>query len=448
VGASPVLAHGLGSRSDLPLPLGLAVAGAAVALVLSFVLLGVLWRSPRLHGGTAGRPLPAAVAAVLDARWLRRVMSGVGLAGFALVVAVAVAGPEDARNPLPWLVYVLLWVGVVPLSLLLGPATWRRLNPLRALHALVTRAAGLDPRDGAVAAPRWGWWPAALALAAFVWLELVAPDGATVPVLRIALLLYAAVQLLGAFAVGSRWFARADAFEVWSHLFGRMALLGRRDDGTLVLRSPLAGLDQLRPERGLVAVVVVMLGSTAFDSVREHPRVVGLLQELPVSPTLTATALMAAVIAAVAALYLAATATAARLGAGAAPGGAGVPGGAAAQFAPSLVPIALGYVVAHYYSFLVVEGQRALILLSDPFATGTDLLGLAGRTPSTAWVQPGLVASLQVAAIVVGHVAGVVVAHDRAVRLFPRARAVAGQLPLLALMVAYTCTGLALLFAG
>jgi hypothetical protein len=442
VGSARVLAHGLGSRSDLPLPFELAVAGAATALVVSFVLLGLLWRTPRLHGGSAGRPLPAPVAGVLDAPWLRRSLAALGLAALALTAVVAVLGPQDARNPLPWLVYVLLWVGVVPLSLLLGPATWRRLNPLRTVHALVCRAAGLDPREGAVAPPGWGWWPAAVGLAAFVWLELVAPDGATVPVLRVAVLLYVAVQLLGAFAVGSGWFARADAFEVWSHLFGRIGVLGRRDDGRLVLRPPLAGLDQLRPERGLVAVVVVMLGSTAFDSLREHPRVVGALQQLPVAPAVTATALMLVVLAVVAAAYLAATAAAARLG------GGRVPGGAAAQFAPSLVPIALGYLVAHYYSFLVVEGQRALVLLSDPLASGADLLGLAGRTPSTAWVAPGLVATLQVSAIVVGHVLGVVVAHDRAVRLFPRARAVAGQLPLLALMVGYTCAGLVLLFAG
>jgi hypothetical protein len=117
-------------------------------------------------------------------------------------------------------------------------------------------------------------------------------------------------------------------------------------------------------------------------------------------------------------------------------------------FAHSLVPIALGYVVAHYYSLLVLEGQNALIALSDPLGTGANLLGLTGRAPAYGALQPTLVAGVQLVAIVTGHVLGVVLAHDRAVRLFPRRQAVVGQLPLLAMMVAYTCGGLFLLFSA
>ena len=117
-----------------------------------------------------------------------------------------------------------------------------------------------------------------------------------------------------------------------------------------------------------------------------------------------------------------------------------------ALFAPSVVPVALGYVVAHYYSFLVVEGQQAFVRLADPLGIGANWLGTAHLQPSYALVTPTIVADVQVAAIVVGHVLGVVVAHDRAVRLFPRARAVIGQLPLLVLMVTLTCLGLFLLF--
>jgi hypothetical protein len=119
---------------------------------------------------------------------------------------------------------------------------------------------------------------------------------------------------------------------------------------------------------------------------------------------------------------------------------------AAALFAPSVVPVALGYVLAHYYSFLAVEGQRAFIRLSDPLGTGANWLGTSHLQVSYALATPVIVANVQVVAIVIGHVLGVVVAHDRAVRLFPRARAVVGQLPLLVLMVTLTCLGLFLLF--
>ena len=438
------LAHGVGSRADLPLPFLAAVVGAAVVLVVSFVLLGLLWRSPRVNGRDAGTPLPQRVSHLLDSRGLRGIVAGVGLLVAAWTLTALLLGPQDARNATPFVVYVLLWVGVVPLSLLLGPGTWRRLNPLRSLHYLFCRATRLDPAEGVRREPAWGWWPGAVGLAAFVWLELVSPTGTETATLRTAVALYAAVQLLAGFAYGSGWFARGDAFEVWSSMYGRLSPLGRRDDGRLVVRSPLAGPDQLRPDRGLVAVVVVMLGGTAFDSLRQHPGYVAVAQSAGVSRALVDTVGMTVVLGLVALLYVTAAWAAGRLG-GADPESRHA---APAQFAHSVVPIALGYVVAHYYSLLVLEGQNAFVRLSDPLGTGADLLGLAGRSPDTTLLAPGLVATVQVGAIVMGHVLGVVLAHDRAVRLFPHARAVAGQLPLLALMITYTCGGLLLLFAA
>jgi hypothetical protein len=120
----------------------------------------------------------------------------------------------------------------------------------------------------------------------------------------------------------------------------------------------------------------------------------------------------------------------------------------AAQYAHSIVPIVMGYVVAHYWSLLVLVGQQTVIQLSDPLGTGADWLGTGGRGIDPALADPTLVAVLQVTAVVTGHVLGVVLAHDRAVRLLPRRRAVIGQVPLLVLMVAYTVGGLTLLFAA
>jgi hypothetical protein len=117
-------------------------------------------------------------------------------------------------------------------------------------------------------------------------------------------------------------------------------------------------------------------------------------------------------------------------------------------FAHSVIPVALGYVIAHYYTLFAYEGQRGLAKLGDPLSSGADWFGLADLTPNPAPITPGLVAAVQVLAVVTGHVIGVVLAHDRAVKLFPRRHAVVGQLPLLVLMVALTCTGLILLFAA
>jgi hypothetical protein len=168
-------------------------------------------------------------------------------------------------------VYVLVWVGTLAVaSALLGPV-WRLLNPLRTLQLLLARLLRRDARDGLLADyPAWlGYWPAAASLLCFTWLELVGPERASTVTLRWWFACYAVVHLLGGVLFGSRWFGRADGFEVMSSLFGRLSLLGRRDDGVLVLRSPLAGLDQLRTGPGLVAVAAVLLGSTAYDGVTQ-----------------------------------------------------------------------------------------------------------------------------------------------------------------------------------
>lgn len=439
--AASLLAHGIGGREDLPLSLGYVVAAAAVAVVVSFVALGALWRTPRLVAARAGRPLPARAAAVVDGPVTRVVLAGLGLVATGWTLLALVLGADTANNPVPWVVFVLLWVGIVPLSVLLGPL-WRRLNPLRTVHALVNRAAGLDPADGVRPLPAdLGWWPAAAGLFAFAWFELAHPDSTTLPALRWAIGLYAAVHLVAAFTFGSRWFDRGDAFEAWSGLYGRISPLGRRD-GRVVLRAPLVGLDAVAPAPGLVATVSVMLGSTVYDGLSGSTAWVTFAQSQPVAKVWVSTAGLAVVVLAICGLLMACTLAAGRLGG--APDVRAVPG----QFAPSVVPVALGYVVAHYYSFLVLEGQNAFVKLTDPLGTGADWLGTAGYPVDAALVTPSLVANLQVVAIVLGHVLGVVVAHDRAITLFPRARAVAGQVPLLVLMVTLTCTGLFGLFAG
>ena len=112
------------------------------------------------------------------------------------------------------------------------------------------------------------------------------------------------------------------------------------------------------------------------------------------------------------------------------------------------MPIVAGYFVAHYWSLLVIVGQQAVIQLSDPLGTGANWLGTGGRVADPLLAGATTTAVIQVTAVVVGHVVGVVLAHDRAVALLPRRHAVVGQIPLLVLMVAYTVTGLILLFSA
>jgi hypothetical protein len=436
-----LLAHGVGGREDLPLPFGWAVAGAAFAVVVSFVALGLLWTSSRLDGAHDGRPLPPALDRALDSAtfgWFTRILSLLitGYLGLVLIL-----GQDDANNPLPWLVYVFLWVGLVLVSVLFGPV-WRRLDPVRAIHAGINRLARLDPGEGVRPLPPGiGYWPSAAGLFGFTWLELIYPDNSTLTTFRLAIGLYLVLHLFAGFLYGSTWFDRAEAFETWSGLFGRFSVLGRRADGTRVLRSPLAGLDALEPAPGLIATVMVMLGSTAYDGFSGSPRWQSYVQSAAAPRMLLETGALFGVILLLTALYAACTVAAGRL---AGQAGRGMP----VAFVHSVVPVALGYVVAHYYTLFAYEGQRGLAKLGDPLSTGADWFGLARLTPNAAVITPSLVVVVQVLAVVIGHVVGVVLAHDRAVRLFPRRVAVIGQLPLLVLMVTLTCTGLLLLFAA
>jgi hypothetical protein len=431
--ATHVLAHGLGGRTDLPMDGLTAIAGGGAAIAASFLALTVAWREPRLFPDD-GRPLPARLARALESRALTVTGRAVALAATAFVVVVALTGPPtDQRNVAPWALFVTFWVGLVPASVLAGPV-WRRINPLRSVHAALGRLV----RERRAYPERLGYWPAAAWLTAFVWFELVAPGRSDPRLVGVLILGYAVLNLVPALVFGASWFAYGDGFEVYSTLLARLCPIGRRGDGALVLRTPLTGLTRGAPEPGLVAVACVLIGSTGFDGITRTT-----YWRDNVDPgSLTAGTLgLAAAIGAVTALYLGAMRiTAAVTGER--------PGVTPVRFAATLLPIALGYTVAHYFSFFLLEGQMTVILASDPYGTGLNLLGSTGHRVDYAATPPWLTALVQVNAIVLGHIAATIAAHDLALRTHPPRRAVRGQLPIAIAMIALTCAGLLALLSG
>ena len=439
-GSDLLLAHGVGSRQDLPLSFGYVLTGAVLALAVSFGVLALRWRSSKLTGAASGRTLAGSLGEFVDSAELRWTLRVLGLAVSGFFLWSIIAGPDLAKNPGPYFLYVLFWVGLVPASLLFGPV-WRALNPLRTLHLLVCMVLRLDPDDPPYRLPAWvGYWPAAAGLASFVWLELCANNRDSTGTLTTYVSLYAGANLLGAMAFGQQWFAKCDGFEVFSALIGRLSVLGRRADGAVVLRNPLNNLDATPAAPGLVAVVGVMLGSTAFDSFTSTTWWYDRTYSSDLSPqTLASIALAVSIGAVTAAFCVAAWLAGLLAGRGAA--------GTATAFAHSLVPIAVGYLIAHYFSLLVFAGQQAIIYASDPMVDGSNIFGTADWTVNYTVISVGQIATVQMVSIVTGHVLGVFSAHDRSVRLFPTRSAVIGQLPMMVLMIAYTIGGLSLLFS-
>jgi hypothetical protein len=418
-----VPAHGIGSVQGLPLDPELVLQTGGAVVLVSFLAVALLWRSPRLQGPVPGIALPAAVVTAVDSPRLRTVVQIPVLLLAVAVTGYGLLGPQDpAANPAPRVVYVLLWVGLAVVSLVLGPV-WRVLNPLRMLHRVVAAVLrvpvhGRDPTSTLPA--RLGQLPAALGLAAFVWLELVAPGRDRPAVVAGFLLGYAVLHTAAAVHVGARWFDRADTVEVYSALAGSLAPVGRLGDGRLGLRNPLRGPATVTPAPGLVAFLAVWWGSTAFDGLSGRLGWEGVRQAAPIPAVLLDTLVLAVLVLAVALVYRVATGPLAR------------------PLAATLVPIAAGYTIAHYATLLAVEGPRAVAQLRSPGE-------LLGPVTSTAVPSPGIVAAVQVGAILVGHVVAVVAAHDRCLAVLPRHRRLADQVPLVLLMVAYTMAGLLLL---
>lgn len=427
------LAHGIGGRADLPVPLEFFLVGGAVVLLVSFGALAVLWPSPRLQGGPRFRGNGLVVP-----QWVARGVAGLGLTFFALVVTAGLFGDPEARsNIAPVAVWVLFWL-VIPFGAAVGGNAWSMLSPWRATGKML----GFDGPGGP---GRWGVWPAAAGFLAFTWMELVSGRSAEPRMIGIAALGYFAFVVAIASRTGiDRAVASVDTFAVYNRLVSGISPLGRRPDGRLGRRGWLRALPVLPAWPGLVCFVIAMIGTVTFDGVSATPwwdsvsfSLVGTAQGAIWFRTV---ALFAAV-ALVGAAYLAASWWAARIARHPGMGALEV----ARSFAHTLTPIALAYAVAHYFTLILFEGQLIVPALSDPLGLGWNLLGTVGFKPNYTWLAPTVVWYAQVTAIVGGHLLGVVLAHDRALAIFPADRAVRTQYAMLALMVAFTTLGLTIL---
>ena len=447
-----VLAHGLGNIQDPILPLWLFYYGASIVLVLSFVALGALWKEPRL-AGRAGTLLGDGVSRTVRA--LRIPFQA--LSFFLLVVvfwAALVGEPSAALNIAPVFVLVVFWLGLPALSILLGDV-WRALNPWAAAADAVAwlwHRLGRSWETPFAYPEQLGRWPAAVLLFAFATLELAYSDPSNPRALAVAIALYSWITWVAILAFGREtWLRYGEAFAVYFALFARMAPFEVRD-GRLARRSPLARLAEPDPTPGTAPMVAVMLGSVLFDGFSrttwwldrrfsvEEPFAL----DNPGLADLAGTGLnLAGLIAAVllvGGLFRLAIAVAERVGRA----GRDLTG----DFVNSLIPIAGAYLVAHYFSYFVLQGQLAIRLVSDPLGRGWDVFGTADFTGWIASLSPNTVWYVQVAALVVGHVAGLVIAHERAVTLFRGKTASRTQYAMLALMVVYTVGGLWVLSSG
>jgi hypothetical protein len=446
------LAHGISGRQDLPIPSWLFGWAATVVLVASFVGLAVLWPKPRLEQPTERR-------VVSVPRLIDPICAALGVAMFVLVVYAGFAGTQSSlTNITPTFVFVIFWVGLPMASALFGDV-FKAFNPWRAIGraaAALASAVSRKPLPAPMPYPvALGRWPAAAGILAFAWVELVYSGRQDPSNLAILALAYAAVQLVGMSLYGvSAWSRYGDALGVYFGLFARISPL-RWERGALYRRLPLSGLTTLDAIPGTVALLCTMIGTTSFDGFSNGPvwssiapRIANSLVNIGFSQAtaleLALTIGLVTVVVTVAGLF--------QLGVRGMAKVSNIELSAeqlAARFAHSLVPIALAYVVAHYFSLLATQGQAMFYLVSDPLGIGANYFGTSQATIDYALFSATTIWYVQVAALVIGHVAGLVLAHDRALITFKDSRvATRSQYWMLAVMIAFTSLGLWLLSAA
>jgi hypothetical protein len=435
---APALAHGIGGRADLPVPVSYFAVGAGLVIVMTFVMLSSMWTEPRLQAPPSGRGRTSPAT-----RIAARTLQVIGITALAVVLFAGFGdGTASALNVTPALVFVAFWLVVPFVGVIIGN-WWRWINPWATLSTLIN---GRRPeREDWVA--RFGVWGAAATFVAFTWLELVAPSNSDPTFLATAALVYTIAVLVVGFVAGPRSGLRLfEAFHTYNELAAAIApidLVGADAAGTtpsdaeadVVHRGWLRALPSLPQWPGQTAFVVAMIGTVSYDGLSSTEWWASTFADVRRETWFETLALLAGV-AVIGAAYWLATFSAARLA-----GGAWTTQRVAVRFAHTLVPIGVAYAVAHYFTLVLFEGQLLLIAASDPMGRGWDLFGTADWSIQF-FMSPEVVWYVQLLAIIAGHVAGVVLAHDRALADYGGPVAVRTQYAMLALMVALTSLAL------
>jgi hypothetical protein len=449
--ATPALAHGTEGGFVLLLPTRFYLAGAAIAVAASFVLLALVpapvvervaqFRLPLFPSPRLSPALPSTLAFLF----------------LAMLVLAGIFGSRDpVENPLPLFIWTVWWVGFTLLQAVVGPL-WQWLNPWSGPLAVLRRITGIGVGNGFLRLPgRVGYGIAILQFFAFAWYELIDLAPSDPFRLAVAVIGYWLLNLAGMIAFGERdWSARAEPFGIFFGLVGGMSPFGRRQrDGHVRVGLVWPGrmlLDRTGMPVSGVLFVLLALASVSFDG---FSRTFVWLSSIGINPlefpgrsavTVAGTAGLIGAFALLSVVFFAAVA-----GGCALIGRRGETLQAAGRLIYSIVPISIAFHFAHYFTSLLTDGQSVRIVASDPFGRGWNLFGTANDYVTMSFMNTfegvRFIWNTQTAAIALGHIAGIVMAHVLAIRMFgPTKAATLSQVFLAALMVFYTAFGLWLL---
>jgi hypothetical protein len=456
-----IFGHALFGRQDLPIPEWLFAWAASLVLIISFFGLSVLWQASRFEEDH-WRPAPRWLSTALLNPVVQFAFGALSVFLLGLIVWSGLKGTEAPdRNFSVTFAYVTVYLGFVLLSVVFGDV-FRSFNPWRAIARVVGGAFKLVAGQGAppplTYPEKLGRWPAAIGLLGVAWLELAYGQGGfqvvglTPHTVAVATLVYSAYTFVAMALFGAeKWLERGETFSVYFHMFSTLSGFESRD-GRIGLRRPLSAAGKWIAEApGSIALVLFTIGATTFDGAAEGTlaspisTVEGWMGDAGIGPVfslrLTNSLFLLLSVAFVCGLFWAGIY-----------GMHTVRGGRSTRelghlFGHAFIPIALAYLIAHYFSGIVFSEQAQFTyLLSDPLGDGSNIFGTAASGINYGVISANAIWYVQVGALVVGHVTALVLGHDRALRVYGDPRLAArSQYWMLALMVGFTSLGLFLL---
>lgn len=436
-------AHAFAQKHDLAMPLAFYLAGAGIAVALSFIASFVFMHSghnKRLHWDI---PVPGRYIDIF--KYIIRMLA---LAILALIIATGLFGPDvSTKNFAPVFIWIIWWVGMVLMTALVVNL-WSIANPFKMLIGAALKVLG---RDQNLPLPTAVGWLSVCGLIFISWIELISSWSEDPKMMVLLIAIYTLSLFLGSYAAGRKnWFNAADPITWLFDLLGHMAPVSVGAD-KIRLRIPTSGLAELSLTAAKAVFVVTLIAIVLFDGLSETPVWTALLQWVEQSQTLRSAlirlqsmgvdllamlrgiALLATIVIAVVlyailsvSVWIASGRTQPLLY-------------VFTTFASSLIPIAVAYHFAHYISYIALAGQLIIPISSDPFGKGWNLLGGVGRIIDAGVITARGVWWTNAVALVIGHVLSVFAAHTLALRLFTDVRkAIASQFPMMVFMVGLT----------
>ena len=450
-------AHAFEVRYDLPIPLWLYLLAAGLTVALSFLIFSIGQKKPVHPQSKMSIKLPLLLQKILVQPILICSVKLVSMIIFISVVISAAYGPQFAGvNFSSIFIWVIWWSGMAYIIALLGNV-WPVINPWNNLYESVEKLCqwvGIE-KQLSLNLPFPSWlekWPSTLFLLIFIWLELVYPARDTPLTLASLILTYSALTWLGMWLFGREfWLSNGEVFTQVFDLFGKFSpIYTTHVQGQVNMHVRHYALGLARSEvvnKAQTTFILILLASLTFDGFSATPLwseirswfyfnmasgfgVNGLIltDSLGVLLAIIGFSSLYFTTCWLMSLLVSIKMRAMEI---------------AKRFALSLIPIALAYHLAHYFTYLLIQGQNIVPLLSDPVGRGWNLFGTIGYTPDTEIVSAGLVWAIAISSVVIGHIAAVWLAHNEVYKVFNSKKdAWRSQIPMVVLMVAYTMSSL------